>query len=63
MTENEHRLLELLAASEDGATEALVLASDFTLDTMVGLVRARLMTMKPERSRAGMPVERWSQCC
>jgi hypothetical protein len=58
MTENEHRLLELLAASEDGATEALVLASNFTLDTMVRLVRARLMTVKPERTfGGGKPVE------
>jgi hypothetical protein len=34
------RALELLAASRDGATEAIMLAHGFTIEQMVELVRA-----------------------
>jgi hypothetical protein len=45
------RALELLAASRDGATEAI--AHGFTVPQMAALVRAGLATATPERVRAG----------
>jgi hypothetical protein len=39
MTADERRLLELLAESFNGATDALMIAHGFTLDLMIGLVR------------------------
>jgi hypothetical protein len=39
-------LLELLAASDGGCTDALLQAHGFALDLMVGLVRAGLATAK-----------------
>src|SRR5438132_12464298 len=47
------RALELLAASRDGCTEAIMLAHGFTIDLLVELVRARLATAKAERVVAG----------
>jgi hypothetical protein len=47
------RALELLAASPDGATEALLLAHGLTIDLLVELVRAGLATAKAERVMAG----------
>jgi hypothetical protein len=47
------RALELLAASPDGATEAILLAHGFTIDLLVELVRAGLATAKAERVMAG----------
>jgi hypothetical protein len=41
------RALELLAASRDGCTEAIMLAHGFTIDLLVELVRAGLATAKP----------------
>jgi len=38
------RALELLAASSDGCTEAIILAHGFTTDFLVDLVRAGLAT-------------------
>jgi hypothetical protein len=38
------RALELLAASADGATEAIMLAHGFTMEMLVDLVRAGLAT-------------------
>ena len=49
MTDDEHRLLELLAASDDGYTDPLLLAQGFTIDTLVDLVRPGLATAQPER--------------
>ena len=58
MTKDERRLLELLAGSEDGATDALLQAHGFTLDLMVGLVRRGLVTAQSERVfAAGKQVE------
>jgi hypothetical protein len=36
MTTDERRLLELIATSTDGTTDALLLARGFSLDVMVG---------------------------
>jgi hypothetical protein len=47
------RALELLAASHDGATEALMLAHGFTVERMVELVRAGLASATAERVVAG----------
>jgi hypothetical protein len=41
--------LELLAASRDGCTEAMMLAHGFTIDDMVAPVRAGLATATAER--------------
>jgi hypothetical protein len=46
-------LLELLSASDDGATDTLLMAHDFTLDLMVILVRAGLATAQSEPILAG----------
>jgi hypothetical protein len=50
---NNRRALELLAASPDGATEAILVAHGFTIDLLVELVRAGLATAKAERVMAG----------
>jgi hypothetical protein len=47
------RALELLAASRDGCTEAVMLAHGFTIPQMVELVRAGLATATAERVVAG----------
>ncbi len=47
------RALELLAASRDGCTEAVMIAHGFTVQQMVDLVRAGLATAKTERVVAG----------
>jgi len=47
------RALELLAASRDGCTEAIMLAHGFSIDMMVELISAGLATAKPERIVAG----------
>jgi len=47
------RALELLAASHDGATEAIMLAHGFTVEQLVGLVRSGLASATPERVLAG----------
>jgi hypothetical protein len=47
------RALELLAASRDGVTEAIMLAHGFTVAQMVDLVRAGLASASAERVRAG----------
>jgi sulfur relay (sulfurtransferase) complex TusBCD TusD component (DsrE family) len=44
--------LKLLAASRDGATEAIMLAHGFTLEMLVELVRAGLAPARPSASRA-----------
>jgi hypothetical protein len=50
---NCRRALELLAASRDGCTEAILVAHGFTIDLLVELVRAGLATAKAERVVAG----------
>jgi hypothetical protein len=58
MIADERPLLELLAASDDGASDALLLAHGFTVALMVDVVRAALATAQPERTfAAGKPVE------
>jgi hypothetical protein len=47
------RALELLAASRDGATEAILVAHGFTVGQMVELVHAGLATATSERVVAG----------
>jgi hypothetical protein len=47
------RALELLAASRDGCTEAIMLAHGFTIEDMVELVHAGLATATAERVVAG----------
>ena len=43
------RALELLAASRDGATEAILVARGFSIEQIVDLVRAGLATAMAER--------------
>jgi hypothetical protein len=43
------RALELLAASPDGRTEAILVAHGFTIDMVVKLIRAGLATTGTER--------------
>jgi hypothetical protein len=52
MTADERRLLGLLAASEDGATDALLRAHGFTLSLMIDVVRAGHATAKAGRTFA-----------
>ena len=47
------RALELLAASADGCTEAVMLAHGFSIDIVVELINAGLATAKPERILVG----------
>jgi hypothetical protein len=47
------RALELLAASPDGCTEAIILAHGFTTDFLIDLIRAGLATAQTERAIAG----------
>ena len=47
------RALELLAASPDGCTEAIMLAHGFTVELMVDLCIAGLAIAAPERMVAG----------
>ena len=47
------RALELLAASPDGCSEAIMLAHGFTVDFLVDLIRAGLATAQTERAVAG----------
>jgi hypothetical protein len=50
MTDDERRLLELLAASADGATDALLREHGLTLEVMANMVRARLATVHCDRA-------------
>jgi hypothetical protein len=45
--------LELLAASRDGCTEAILLAHGVTVKLLVGLIKARLATVQSERVVGG----------
>ena len=58
MTADKRRLLELLAGSADGTTDALLTAHGFKLDVLISIVSAGLATATPERVyAAGKPVE------
>jgi len=43
------RALELLAASPDGCSEALMFANEFTVKLLIELIRTELATAQPER--------------
>jgi hypothetical protein len=47
------RLLELLVASHEGATDALLLAHGLKLGILISIVGAGLATARPERTPAG----------
>ena len=58
MTDDERRTLELLAASDDGCTEAILLAHGIALELIDGIVSAGLATATAEpRFVAGRWVE------
>jgi hypothetical protein len=58
MTDDERCLLEMLAGSEDGTTDALLTAHGFKLDVLISIVSAEFATATPERTfAAGRPVE------
>jgi hypothetical protein len=58
MTADERRLLELLAGSADGTTDALLTAHGFKLDVLISIVSAEFATAQPERTfAAGKPIE------
>jgi hypothetical protein len=52
MTDEERRLLEMLAAAEDGCTDALLTALGFKLDVLISIVSAEFATATPERTLA-----------
>jgi hypothetical protein len=57
LTDDERRMLELLAGSANGVSETL-LVTRFTMDVMVGLVHERLATATLERTFiVGKPIE------
>jgi hypothetical protein len=56
------RALELLDASRDGCTEAILLAHGFPINVLADLIRAGLATATTERVMAGerkVEVARW----
>jgi hypothetical protein len=58
MTPDERRLLELLADSAEGCTDALLMARGFKLDVLISVVSAEFATALPERTlAAGKPVD------
>jgi hypothetical protein len=58
MTENERRVLLLLAESPDGCTDALLLAHGFPLKVILGIVSSGLATATADRAfAAGRPID------
>jgi hypothetical protein len=58
MTVDERRLLELLAAAEEGCTDALLLARGIALAAIFNVVKAGFATAQAERLHAAsQPVE------
>jgi hypothetical protein len=58
MIDDERRMLALLAASDDGCTEAILLAHGFAVDLIDGIVSAGLATATAERTfAAGRAIE------
>ena len=47
------RVLELLAGSRDGCSEAIMLAHGFTVDFLLDLIRTGMATTRTERVVAG----------
>jgi hypothetical protein len=52
VTQAERRLLELLAGSDDGSTEALLLAHGFPIEMIAEVVRTGLARVHPGRMLA-----------
>jgi hypothetical protein len=50
MTADGRRLLEMLAGSADGSTDALLTAHGFNLDVLISIVSAEFATAQPERT-------------
>jgi hypothetical protein len=58
MTDETRRMLELLAASNDGCTEAILMAHGFALEFLDGIVSAGLATATAEHTfAAGRAIE------
>ena len=58
MTADERRLLELLAAAEEGCTDAVLFAQGFAFAVIFNVVKAGLATTQAERLHAAsQPVE------
>jgi hypothetical protein len=58
MSDDERRLLELLAGSADGTTDAQLTASEFKIDVLISIVSAEFATAQPDRTfAAGKPIE------
>jgi hypothetical protein len=58
MKDDERRVLEMLAAADNGSTDALLLGYGFKLEMMLGMVGAGLVTASAERAAvAGHAVE------
>jgi hypothetical protein len=53
LTGEQRRALVMLADSQDGCTEAIMIAHRFQLDLLVGLIRAGLAVAQPEIVKAG----------
>jgi hypothetical protein len=49
----QHRMLELLAASDDGCTDVLLLAHGFSIEMIADVVRIGLASVDPGRPLAG----------
>jgi hypothetical protein len=60
MTDDQRRLLELLSARDDGATEALLLAHSFPLKAILTIIGTDLATAHPERT---LRLAVWSRPC
>jgi hypothetical protein len=57
MTEDGRRVLELLVATPNGASEALLLARGFSRGVIFELLQAEYVTKRPERTPAsGGPI-------
>jgi hypothetical protein len=50
MTDQERRILEMLAAADNGCTDALLLGYGFRLEMILGMVSSGLATAAPERA-------------
>jgi hypothetical protein len=55
MIADERRLLELLAGSEEGCTDALLFAHGLALETIFNVVKAGLAIARAERLHAASP--------
>jgi hypothetical protein len=56
MSDEERQLLELIAASEDGCTDVLLLAHGVPIEMIAEMVRAGFAVVQPGRLLAGRQV-------